>query len=149
MNERAFFRDLLGALAVSGLVVWATTRWVAVPWVVRGPSMDPALADGDRVLVDLLTLHRRTPRVGDIIVFAGPGGDDLVKRIAREPVAGDEPLPPAILAPDSPLEPTYVVLGDNLPSSSDSRAFGRVPRHRVRGRVALRYWPLSRCGPIE
>jgi signal peptidase I len=111
--------------------------------------MNPTLEDGDRVIVDLVTLRRRPPRVGDIVVFAGPGDDDLVKRIARDPYPGDVPFPAPVLAPDSPLERTYVLLGDNPSESSDSRSFGRVPRHRLRGRVVWRYWPPSRLGPIE
>lgn len=149
LTPRGFLRDLLAVLAISGILVWSATRWIAVPWAVRGSSMDPTLEDGDRVIVDLMTLRRRTPRVGEIVVFAGPGDDDLVKRVAREPYPGAPSFPTPILVPASPLEPTYVLLGDNPPESSDSRNFGRVPRHRLRGRVVWRYWPPSRLGPIE
>jgi hypothetical protein len=41
------------------------------------------------------------------------------------------------------------VLGDNLGQSRDSREFGRVPQHRIRGLVAWRYWPLRRLGSIQ
>ena len=149
LSPFGFLRDLLAVLAISGLLVWGVTRWVAVPWVVQGSSMDPTLTEGDRVIVDLLTLERRAPRAGEIVLFAGPGDEDLVKRVAREPYPGEAPLPSPALLPESPLEPSYVVLGDNPPESSDSRAFGRVPRHRVRGRIFWRYWPPSRWGPIE
>jgi signal peptidase I len=149
LSPHGFLRDLVVVLAVSGAVVWSATQWIAIPWTVSGSSMDPTLRDGDRVIVDLVTLRRRPPRVGDIVVFAGPGADDLVKRVARDPSPGMDTLPPAVLPPESALEPTYVVLGDNPPESSDSRAFGRVPRHLIRGRVVWRYWPPSRLGPIE
>lgn len=149
LTPRGFLRDLVIVLAVSGVLVWVTTRWIAVPWVVSGASMNPTLQDGDRVIVDLVTLHRRSPNVGEIVVFAGPGGVDLVKRVAREPYPGAASFPTPILAPASPLESTYVLLGDNPPESSDSRNFGRVPRHRLRGRVVWRYWPPSRLGSIE
>jgi len=144
-----FLRDLCIVLVCAGVVVWGATHWLVIPWVVVGPSMEPTLQDGDRVLVDLWTLRRRLARPGEIVVVAGPGGEDLVKRIGREPYPGNDPYPPSALATDSQLEPTFVVLGDNAAHSLDSRAFGRVPRHRIRGRVVWRYWPLSRRGSIE
>jgi len=149
MNPARFLRELCVVLAVAGFGIWAVTRWVAIPWVVEGPSMEPTLADGDRVIVELWTLRRAQPGAGSVVVFSGPEGDDLVKRVAREPYPGNDPYPPAAMGPDSPLEPSFIVLGDNPGQSRDSREFGRVPRHRIRGRVVWRYWPLSTAGAIE
>lgn len=149
MNARMVFRDLVVVLALVGAGVWGVTRWLAVPWAVDGTSMLPTLKRGDRVLVDLWTLRRRPPRTGEIVLLVGPAGEPLVKRIAREPYPGEAPLPAPALQPNSPLEPAYVVLGDNAPESRDSRVFGKVPRHRIRGHVVWRYWPPSDWGPIE
>jgi signal peptidase I len=120
-----------------------------IPWVVSGPSMEPTLHEADRVLVDLWTLRSRPPRPGEIVVCSGPGDEDLVKRVAREPYPGNDPYPSPVLATNSPLEPTFALLGDNLDQSFDSRSFGRVPQHCIRGRVVWRYWPLSRAGAIR
>jgi len=149
MSSVRFLRELCLVLVCVGCVVWGVTGWIVIPWVVSGPSMEPTLQDGDRVLVDLWSLRGRLPRPGEIVVFSGPGDEDLVKRVASEPYPGNSPYPAPTLATDSPIEPTFGVLGDNLEQSLDSRAFGRIPRHRVRGRVTWRYWPLSRVGPIE
>lgn len=149
MTPTRFFCELCIVLALTGAAMWTVTRWVAIPWVVSGPSMEPALRDGDRVVVDLWTLRRHPPSPGDIVVLSGPDDEALVKRVAREPYPGGDSYPHAAMSTDSPLEPSFVVLGDNRDNSLDSRDFGRVPRHRLQGRVVWRYWPLSRAGSIE
>ena len=144
VDPRRIVRDFLLALAVMAIVVVLVTRFVAVPWVVRGPSMEPTLRPGDRVLADLWTYHRRGPRPGEIALLAGPGDVPLVKRVV--PLPGDR-LPDPQLHPAGG-EPVYFVLGDNAAASVDSRAFGAIPERRFRGRVVWRYWPLSRAGRI-
>ena len=46
---------------------------------------------------------------------------------------------PVILAEDA-----FFVLGDNRDNSNDSRSFGPVHRDYIRGRIWVRYWPLTR-----
>ncbi|GLF99552.1 S26 family signal peptidase [Streptomyces yaizuensis] len=118
------------------------TRLLAV--TVTGPSMEPALGDGDRVLV-----RRRAHRVarGDIVVLDAPPGthrDGLViKRVAAAP--GD-PVP-ALFAdriggpPGATVPPDcFLLLGDNRSVSVDSRHFGYVARARLTG-VVVRSLP--------
>ncbi len=91
---------------------------------IAGPSMEPALRNGEWWLV------RRTcdVRVGDVVLVVHPRRPDalIVKRIASGDPTG------------------WWVLGDNADSSEDSRAFGAVPPANVVGRVTLRYRPLRR-----
>jgi len=137
---------LLGhGIAWVGLLLagfWLAGSYLLVPWVVVGRSMEPALFHGDRVLVDIWTYRHRPPRIGELVLFEGPNGEVMVKRLA--------PLPPHSRlrsryreVGDDEEEPAYWLLGDNAGSSRDSRRFGSVPAGRVRGRVAVRYWRLS------
>jgi len=85
--------------------------------LVRGPSMVPALRDGDALLV------WRTGRIraGDVVVVRLPGVPGLsVKRAVR------------------PADGGWWVEGDNPFGSTDSRQLGPAD---VVGRVLLRWWP--------
>ncbi len=102
--------------------------WPLTRFVVADRSMSPTLEPGDRLLV--LTWPR--PAVGDVVVARDPEapGRYLVKRVA------------AIAAG------RYVLRGDNAGLSRDSRWFGPVARERLVGRVAWRYLPAERRGPV-
>ncbi|ONI76828.1 hypothetical protein BWI15_04635 [Kribbella sp. ALI-6-A] len=115
---------------------------------VQGPSMEPTLYDGDRVLV------RRAPltsvRTGDLVVVARPGSADfaaaeswVIKRVAA--TAGEH-IPAVIrdswaqndidfagsLVPEGRL----LLLGDNPARSGDSRHWGFTAGDAVLGVVA-------------
>ena len=93
--------------------------------VVRGRSMLPTLADGDRLLVR----YDAVPLPGDLVVVrlpvrAGPGRGPLaVKRAARREAGG------WFLERDNPLE------------GVDSWAIGLVPDHDLVAVVLARVWP--------
>lgn len=137
-----------GVLAGTALAVLAVTRWVAIPWMVVGPSMAPTLEHGDLVLIDRWTYGRRDPQPGEIALLEGPGGLPLVKRVLGGPVPRGDRIGD-LVDPTKPREPLFWVEGDNRTLSADSRQFGPVPRARFRGRVFFRYWPLSAAGPIR
>lgn len=46
-------------------------------------------------------------------------------------------------------EDAYLVLGDNRHNSYDSRCWGMVPKTKIIGRAAVRFWPLGRIGGVE
>lgn len=87
-----------------------------------GPSMEPALRNGDCWIV---RLGGRTS-VGDVVLAVHPLRPDLqiVKRVIRAEGAG------------------WWLEGDNPDSSDDSRSFG--PVDTILGRLAFRYSPLLR-----
>ncbi|TCB96820.1 S26 family signal peptidase [Micromonospora zingiberis] len=142
------------AVVVAGIV--AVRRGLAVV-TVRGQSMWPTYGDGDRVLVR----RGRAPRPGQVVVLerpdvhgwlrppmpptAGPSAvadrQWMIKRVVAVP--GD-PVPwdllPALSGNPSGRVPAgqFVVVGDNLARSWDSRLIGYVPAHRLLGRVRCR-----------
>lgn len=97
---------------------------------VEGESMSPALEPG-RIL---LVARGLRPRKGDVVVAEHPGGFEMVKRVVAVP--GDEAMPGWILGPDE-----WLLLGDNRRASTDSRAFGALPRSAIKGRMV---WPVKR-----
>jgi signal peptidase I len=126
------------------------SRWT--PFIrVRGPSMRPALRDGQ---VTLVRPRGRRIRVGDIVVFVTPEGTRYVKRVAA--VSGDvvemeagqlsvdgrprDGLPRsvgAVVATWCVPEGHVFVVGDDLAQSDDSRVWPDpyVPIDRILGVV--------------
>jgi len=100
-------------------------RWRRV--AVRGPSMSPALRDGDVVLVDF----RATVRPGAVVLvrWAARPGQLSVKRAVRPVDDGG-----------------WWVQGDNPFGSTDSRELGPAQVLAVAG---LRLWPRPRRLPRE
>jgi signal peptidase I len=144
-------RSVIGcvsAVTVVGLALaWARRRWLIV--TVDGVSMSPTLTPGDRLLA------RRAPpaviRTGDIVVAERPAGSmwttdpqATVRRwmIKRAVAVPGDPVPrtriPALAHDGHGAVPRgmYVLLGDNLADSFDSRIFGYVPATRILGVVA-------------
>jgi signal peptidase I len=125
-------------------------RWLFAVVTVHGPSMEPALADGDRLLVRRCGAGRL--RRSQLVIFREPGlkrrrpvwltgaGQDVwvIKRVAA--VAGD-PVPASVRAAAGGecVVPRHavVVLGDG-PVSRDSRDWGFVPASHILGVGARR-----------
>ncbi|MGN6472490.1 MAG: S26 family signal peptidase [Mycobacteriales bacterium] len=93
--------------------------------LVSGPSMAPALRDGDRVVVWMGT-PERSP-VGRIVLVDLPDRPLSVKRLVGVNHDG-----------------SVLIEGDNEFASTDSRTLGPQPANAVRGRVLGRLWPRPR-----
>jgi signal peptidase I len=107
------------------------------------------------------------PKRGQVVVLNPPNGDGdaLIKRVIGLPgeriemrdgvvwingaqldeayVHGQPTSCYSTCAPVTLGDDQYFVMGDNRPSSLDSRSFGAVPATKIIGRVVMRYWPLD------
>jgi signal peptidase I len=136
----------VAAVAVVGATlaaVWLRRRFAVID--VDGPSMEPALHAGDRVLVRRVPLGR--VRAGDVVVVEDPMGPPPAARSGAAAYAGrglaarpwvikravalpGDPLPasvgPVVAAPAGSPVPNgrLVLLGDNRDRSADSRVHG-------------------------
>jgi signal peptidase I len=135
---------------------------------VSGPSMEPSLHDQERIMVDKVSYLFHSPARGDVIVFTAPlaPSDSYVKRIIGLPgdvisVEGTTVIVNGVTLNETYVDPAmqgnsyapiinrvvspnaYFVLGDDRQNSSDSRAWGFVPRANIIGRAVLVYWPFG------
>ncbi|MGD8996920.1 MAG: signal peptidase I [Anaerolineae bacterium] len=162
-------RELVTAVLPALAIALFINVYVAEAVMVKeGPSMEPNLYRGYRVMTEKVSYDLHPPRRGDVVVVERPDGEKpLIKRVVALPgevveVRGghtfvdgqpmDEPwvtrfggprYPPTVVPPDH-----VFVLGDNRGVSYDSRAIGPVSVETIRGRACLIYWPLSELKPM-
>lgn len=164
------------AIAGALLVAWLIQTFLVQAFVIPSASMEPTLANRDRVLVNKQSYRSGIPSRGDVIVFNRPpdtdldGVDDLIKRVmategetiqARDGVVlidGEEVAEPYLPAGQAtedfgPVEVPddhVFVMGDNRgPAMSfDSRFFGPIDQDLIVGRAFALVWPLSRLATL-
>ncbi|NHA00094.1 nickel-type superoxide dismutase maturation protease [Nocardioides sp. W3-2-3] len=90
--------------------------------VVRGDSMRPTLAPGDRLVV----AYGARVQPGRVVVARFPDGTVVVKRVAERRGSG------------------WWLLGDNPDAGVDSRHRGPIPDADLWGVARLRLWPRPR-----
>jgi signal peptidase I len=139
--------------------------------VIRGWSMYPTLAPGERVLFDTLAYRAERPRRGDVVLAKHPARPSmkLVKRVAAVPgdrvtAQGDDwqveeapsqagpPCEGAAAAGAQVRtlgEDEYFLLGDASDLSTDTRHFGAVSSRDIQARAWLVYWPPRRLRRVH
>lgn len=164
-RRRGWWRDALHTVILAALLALAIRLLVVEPFRVDGPSMEPTLFTGERLLVDKISYRLHPPHRGDIVVFRNPRNvkEDYIKRVVALPgdrvemrlgklYVNDQPVPEPYVLRDGistygpeVVPPGYCfVLGDNRANSRDSRFFGPVPLNLIKGRAWLIFWPPAR-----
>lgn len=149
-------------IVVAAIAVLAATKFLPVLQV-SGDSMQPALKDGDIVILhntdqfetgDLIgfyyqskiLLKRVIGNAGDFIDIDQNGNVYVNNQKLEEPYASDKALGECdIEFPYQVPDGKVFVLGDNRLVSMDSRSseIGCVKQEQVVGKIVLRIWPLQ------
>ena len=155
--------DLITSIVPALLIALFVNVFIAqAAEIESGPSMQPNLYAGYRMMTEKISYYFCEPERGDIVIVGQPDGPNLVKRVIGLPgeviesneghtfingEALDEPWVSFFgghYYPPTQIPDGYVfIIGDNRPTSHDSRAIGPVPIEAIQGRVILIYWPLS------
>jgi signal peptidase I len=168
--------EMIEAFVVSASVFVVIYLFLMQPHQVKGSSMFPTFETGEYLLTDKVTLKRRDPVKGDVIVFKSPMDEhfDFIKRVIGTPgdtvmikegsvyvngVLLNEPYLPSDYRTSAGRflregmefgipESSVIAFGDNRNHSSDSRDWGVVPYENIVGRAFFRYWPSGVVGVI-
>ena len=163
-------------LVVIVLLTFLFVKFVMQRTEVKGSSMEPALQDGDSLLVDKISYRLKAPERFDIIVFPFEYKEHtyFIKRIIGLPgetvqITGDGTIlingkkleeyygrekitdpgraaTPFTLGPDE-----YFVMGDNRNYSMDGRdpAVGNIKKKDIIGKAWISIYPFSKFGLLE
>lgn len=157
---RTFFREIIIMALIFGAMQFLLPRSV-----VQGHSMEPNLVDGQRLAGSPIPYIFGEPQRGDIVMLypVEEDGPNLVKRIIGLPGERIYIEAGQVYVNDELIEEVYLqngcqrcndgtwllsenelfVMGDNRPSSYDSRNYGAVSIDKIMGKVLFRWYPLN------
>ena len=149
--------ELIRFTIIAALIIIPIRTFIAQPFIVSGASMDPTFKDADYLIVDELSYYLRQPTRGEVVVFHPPQNQKTfyIKRIIGLPgetvtiennvvsitsgdntFALDEDYIEDITTPNLERvlgDKEYFVMGDNREFSADSRNWGALPEHLIKG----------------
>ncbi|WP_410515056.1 signal peptidase I [Paenibacillus sp. BR2-3] len=168
-------RDWILTTAAVFIIMSLLNIYVINISTVKGQSMQPTLWEGEKLLINKITLSFAHPKRGEIIVLHDPSTginrkEYLVKRVIGIPgdtvevrdhklyvngILKEEPyidteIQDTDFTPLTVENGSYFVMGDNrhAGASKDSRYFGSVPQDSIIGRAAYIWWPLSKLNSL-
>jgi signal peptidase I len=170
------FRENLQIVVIALVLALLIRMFVAEPRYIPSDSMLPTLEIGDRLVVEKISYHFRSPAIGEIVVFDPPQqlqiqgyakDQAFIKRVIGtsgqiievqdgKVYRNNLPLtedyiaePPAYDMPAVQVPEGYLfVMGDNRNNSNDSHVWGFLPEENVIGHACFRFWPFSRMGDV-
>jgi len=165
---KQWVRDIAISVAIASFII----IFLYQPVRVQGTSMQPRLADQDRLFINKYAYRVGEVKRGDVVVFEFPGdrtksyikrviglpGDDVRVEHGQVSVNGNalaEPYIDARYSDERSAVETLVpagevyVMGDHRNISSDSRDFGPVPEKLIYGKAAYVYWPVKDSGTVR
>lgn len=163
------FWELIKFAILAIIIVVPIRAYVAQPFFVSGSSMVPTFQNGQYLIVDEISYRFREPKRDEVIVFKYPKDTTkfFIKRIIGLPgetviIQGnkvaiknnefpngftlDEPFVKNESSNDLTVtlkNDEYFVMGDNRIASSDSRAWGTLPKNLIVGRTLVRLLPIG------
>lgn len=173
-RQENIWLELTKTVIYAAILALGIRTFVAEARYIPSSSMEPTLEINDRLIIEKLSYHFREPLRGDVVVFSPTEAlikqnfkDAFIKRVIGLPgdtveVKGGkvyidgQPLTENYIAdkPDYNYGPVkvpegqYLVLGDNRNNSYDSHYWGFVPKQKIIGRAAVRFWPPDRVGDL-
>jgi signal peptidase I len=87
--------EWIKAIMIAAGLVFLIRWFIFAPFIVEGPSMQPNLYTGERLIVNKILYTMRPPKRGEVIVFHAPEQKDYIKRVIALPgetikVEGDD-----------------------------------------------------------
>ncbi len=169
IKKKSFLRECLEIIFFVAVIVIPIQTFVGRTFIVIGNSMFPTFENKDYLIVDKLSYHFKAPSRGDVIVFHPPINEKTyyIKRIIGLPgetivvkknevtiindtypegVTLEQPYASSLGESESNITlktDEYFVMGDNRAVSSDSRAWGILPKDHISGRAFMRLYPFS------
>ncbi len=165
--------ELLVTILVAFVLVFGFVRpFIVTAYKIPSESMVPTLEVGDRVLANKFIYRFTEPERGDIVVFESVDENDdqtLIKRVVgvagdkirmrkgtlyvnndpvNEPYLNQSRLSEQTFGPVWVPEGNIFVMGDNRGNSADSRVFGPLPLENLEGEAFVRFWPVTKIGPL-
>jgi len=161
-RERSGVVESLVLVIVALVLALSLKTYVAEAYEIKGKSMQDTFMNGQRVVV--LKCFYSIER-GDIVVFASKDdpSKDLIKRVVGLPGETVRLVGGQLFVNGEKIKESYAlhgvgemgggpwripgnhyfVLGDNRPDSHDSRFFDAISAESIKGKVVVRWWPLS------
>jgi signal peptidase I len=167
-----YILEIIKIVIISLAIIIPVRYFLIQPFYVKGASMEPNFYDHEYLIIDEISYRFNEPKRGDIIVFKYPRDTSqyFIKRVIGLPnekievsdgkiTVYNEGNPSGVVINEIYLEEglktsgnetvtlgpdEYFVLGDNRPSSYDSRSFGPISRKLIIGRTWIRGWPFDK-----